>query len=275
MTATEPAEPVSEKADEPKPCEFCGGTGWEFASLPASTPCWKGCRPDHPTEKQPDLCAECGQPESSHKECSGCEVCGFEGDGSCTHPYRPADHNEQALDMSTPSGDSIDTLESRAGDIFRMDGNFTSSEWREYTNRIIAFAQQEIDRDRKTRDLSAYEAGKRAGVAESQAENERLEELINHPFIGEFFEGVKIEAAHQTKKWGAEIEETKYPHEYALVLDKLKGKQALAIWDKDTEKFKHHLITMAAVCFNVFRQIDKEGTAMNRWFEVDAAVQEG
>ncbi len=93
-----------------------------------------------------------------------------------------------------------------------------------------------------------------------------LEDLINNPEINNFIEGIKIESAHQTERWGLEVEESKYPHDFALVMDKLKGKQAQAIWDKDKEKYKHHLITLAAVCLNVHRQIDKEGTKINKFF---------
>jgi hypothetical protein len=95
---------------------------------------------------------------------------------------------------------------------------------------------------------------------------EYLENLINNPEIENFLEGVKLESAHQTERWGIEHEESKFPHDYALVIDKLKGKQALAIWDKDVEKYKHHLITLASVCFNAHRQIEKEGTKMNKYF---------
>ncbi|PCJ57339.1 MAG: hypothetical protein COA65_09780 [Rhodospirillaceae bacterium] len=101
------------------------------------------------------------------------------------------------------------------------------------------------------------------------AESERIKELetlINSPEINDFLEGVKLESAHQTERHNRKLEENKYPHDYALVLDKLKGKQALSIWDKNTEKYKHHLITMAAVCFNVHRQVDKKLTAINEWF---------
>lgn len=94
-----------------------------------------------------------------------------------------------------------------------------------------------------------------------------FEDLINSPEIEDFLKGVRLESAHQTERWGSEQEALKLPHDYALVLDKLKGKQALAIWDKATDKYKHHLITMAAVCFNMHRQIDKEGTAINQWFK--------
>lgn len=94
----------------------------------------------------------------------------------------------------------------------------------------------------------------------------RLDDLINSPELQDFIKGLKLESAHQTEKWGSEHEETKFPHDYALVLDKLKGKQALAIWDLDVEKYKHHLITMAAVCYNMHRQIDKPGTILNEFF---------
>lgn len=93
-----------------------------------------------------------------------------------------------------------------------------------------------------------------------------LDSLINSPEINNFLEGVKIEQAHQTEKWGAENEESKWPAHYALVLDKLKGKMAVAIFDGDVEKYKHHLITTAAVCYNIHRQIDKVGTNINKHF---------
>ena len=93
-----------------------------------------------------------------------------------------------------------------------------------------------------------------------------LELLINSPELEDFMKGVRLESAHQTEAQGKDNEELKYPHDYALVLDKLKGKQALAIWDKDTEKYMHHLITMASVCHNAHRQMKKEETLMYKWF---------
>lgn len=95
---------------------------------------------------------------------------------------------------------------------------------------------------------------------------EYLEKLINNPEIEDFLKGVQLEAAHQTERWGIVAEENKMPHHYAVVMDKLKGKMAVAIFDGDIEKYKHHLITMAAICFNVHRQIDKEGTLVHKYF---------
>lgn len=94
-----------------------------------------------------------------------------------------------------------------------------------------------------------------------------LEDLINNPCITEFIEGVKIEQAHQTERWGANAENDKSPAYYSVVLDKLKGKQAVSIFDCDKDKYKHHLITMAAVCYNAFRQLDTENSAMNKFFK--------
>lgn len=93
-----------------------------------------------------------------------------------------------------------------------------------------------------------------------------LEALINSPEIDDFLKGLQLEAAHQTERWSVEAEEKKMPHHYACVMDKLKGKMAMAIFDGNIEKYKHHLVTLAAVCFNVHRQIDKEGTAIHNYF---------
>lgn len=95
----------------------------------------------------------------------------------------------------------------------------------------------------------------------------RLNKLINHPELENFLEAVKIEAAHQTERWGLENEEKKPPHHYVMVFTKLLGKLSLAIWDRDGDKFKHHLITMAAVSFNTHRQVKVYNTTICNWFK--------
>lgn len=95
----------------------------------------------------------------------------------------------------------------------------------------------------------------------------QLESLINNPEVEDFTRGFKIEQAHQTERWGIVLEEQKPPHHYILVFNKLLGKLAVAIFDKDKEKFKHHLITLAASAYNCHRQIDKDGTEVNRWYK--------
>lgn len=99
--------------------------------------------------------------------------------------------------------------------------------------------------------------------AKSQAAEEYH---INSPEIEDFILGFKTEAAHQTERRGKEDEEHKPPHHYILVYNKLLGKLAVSIFDGDQEKFKHHLITLAAAGFNCHRQIQKPGTEINKWF---------
>lgn len=94
-----------------------------------------------------------------------------------------------------------------------------------------------------------------------------IKEKINKPELNNFIEGFKIEAVHQVERWGLEQEEKKPPHHYIMVLAKLMGKLAVAIWDKDADKFKHHCITIAASLFNCHRQIDKPGTEVHNWFK--------
>ncbi len=90
--------------------------------------------------------------------------------------------------------------------------------------------------------------------------------MLNNPILDEFITGFKVEQAHQLERWGQSEEEQKPPHHYILVFTKLLGKLAVAVFDRDTNKFKHHLITLAASGFNCHRQIDKEGTFINNWF---------
>ncbi len=106
-------------------------------------------------------------------------------------------------------------------------------------------------------------------VERLEEKNARLKSLINRPELDDFIEGFKIEAAHQTERWGETDEELKPPHHYILVYNKLLGKLAVSVFDRNEEKFRHHLITLAASGFNCFRQIQKEGTEVNAWFASD------
>lgn len=97
--------------------------------------------------------------------------------------------------------------------------------------------------------------------------NDHAKKVINTPEVNDFMEGVKLEAAHQTARWGEKDEHMKPPHHYIMVFTKLLGKMSVAIWDRDIEKFKHHCITMGAVGHNVHRQVHKRNTEVNNWFK--------
>ncbi len=89
-----------------------------------------------------------------------------------------------------------------------------------------------------------------------------LQRRINSPELFDFFEGVRIEAVHQQVKWGDEHDRNKTPGDWALLLDKIKGKQCQAVWDGDGQKLRHHLITMAAICFNYHHRLEEKTNTM-------------
>lgn len=93
-----------------------------------------------------------------------------------------------------------------------------------------------------------------------------IEKLVNSPEINDFLKGVQLEAVHQVQRWGIENEEASPPHHFILVFAKLLGKMSTDVFDRDVEKFKHHCIAVAAEMHNIHRQIDKEGTEINKWF---------
>lgn len=81
-----------------------------------------------------------------------------------------------------------------------------------------------------------------------QAEIERLEALINTPHINDFFEAVKLEAAHQRERWGVEHDAGKTDADWFWLIGYLAGKAIRP--DVTAEKRLHHIITTAAACLN-------------------------
>lgn len=105
-----------------------------------------------------------------------------------------------------------------------------------------------------------------------------LETLINIPQTAEFFEAVKLEAAHQIERWGVEHDEGKADGDWLFLLGHLGTKALNAGYlyevadpsrdDKlndaahHREKRLHHIITCAAVCLNWHRARTGGNTTM-------------
>jgi hypothetical protein len=81
-----------------------------------------------------------------------------------------------------------------------------------------------------------------------RAEVARLFALINTPHTDEFFEAVRLEAAHQIQRWGARHDAGKTAPDWFWLVGYLLGK-ALHFPDKR----KHHLVSSAAALLNWFR----------------------
>lgn len=86
--------------------------------------------------------------------------------------------------------------------------------------------------------------------------------LINSPRIDEFFEAVRIEAAHQVERWGTEHDAGKRPEDWITLYMYLLGKAAKAHFDGNRDKLLHHVITVAAVALNWHRNATGENTRM-------------
>lgn len=89
-----------------------------------------------------------------------------------------------------------------------------------------------------------------------------LRALINAPRTDEFFEAVRIEAAHQVERWGVEHDAGKRPEDWLTLYTYLLGKAAKAHFDGDSDKLLHHIITVAAVALNWHRNATGENTRM-------------
>lgn len=95
----------------------------------------------------------------------------------------------------------------------------------------------------------------------ARQEVERLTRLINTPRTDEFFGAVRMEAAHQIKRWGAEHDAGKRPEDWVTLFIYLLGKAASAHFDGDNAKLEHHVITSAAVALNWWRHLTGVNTS--------------
>ena len=98
-----------------------------------------------------------------------------------------------------------------------------------------------------------------------------LESLINTPHTDEWFEAVRLEAAHQVERWGSahQVERWgsahdagKQPSDWFWLLGYLGGKALAAAIKGDHEKAKHHTISTGAACLNWFRAMTGDSNAM-------------
>ncbi len=91
-----------------------------------------------------------------------------------------------------------------------------------------------------------------------------LNEQIDSPHVLNFLEAVKLEAAHQRKRWPAPHDDMKADEDWLFLIGYLGGKAVQAgktaaqcinvdVTEGHIEKRLHHIITVAAVCLNWHR----------------------
>lgn len=101
-----------------------------------------------------------------------------------------------------------------------------------------------------------------AEVDELRDEIARLKARIDTPMTSDWFEGVRLEAAHQIGRWGAAHDVGKAPLDWFWLIGYLAQKAAASAMAGDTEKAMHHTISTSAALLNWHRHITGESTEM-------------
>ncbi len=90
----------------------------------------------------------------------------------------------------------------------------------------------------------------RARLAEVEAENLRLTQLLNTPEVNDFAKGVLLETLHQRERWGSEHDEGKTPFDWFWLVGYLAQKAASSHLAGDRFKALHHTVSTAAALNN-------------------------
>lgn len=86
---------------------------------------------------------------------------------------------------------------------------------------------------------------------------------INHPELRDFARAVILEAQHQRERWGTLHDKNKTADDWLWVVAHLTTKAAQASRYGDMDKYKHHIITAAAVLANWHRVVaDGDGSVV-------------
>ncbi|UZZ09013.1 hypothetical protein NDO41_16590 [Ectopseudomonas mendocina] len=89
-----------------------------------------------------------------------------------------------------------------------------------------------------------------------------LDALINTPHTDEWFDAVRLEAAHQIQRWGTDHDAGKQPADWFWLLGYLSQKAMTAQIAGDEQKAKHHTISSGAMLLNWFRAMVGDTNAM-------------
>lgn len=87
--------------------------------------------------------------------------------------------------------------------------------------------------------------GAEAQCAQAITDREKMREQLDSPELQDFLAGVRLEAAHQRKRWGTDQDAGKTDADWFWLVGYLAGKAM-----HKPEKRLHHLITAAAALFN-------------------------
>lgn len=142
-----------------------------------------------------------------------------------------------------------------------------ADDWADY---IVAAEPQVVidlldENERLRADLQTADTACFLSIAENKklkAELDGLRKLIDTPHTDEWFQAVRLEAAHQINRWGTEQDAGKAPTDWFWLIGYLGGKALAASLAGNTEKAKHHTISSGAALLNWFRALVGDSSVM-------------
>jgi hypothetical protein len=113
----------------------------------------------------------------------------------------------------------------------------------------------------------------------AHAEIARLKALLNTPQTRDWCEAVKVEAAHQRERWGADHDAGKTPADWFWLVGYLAGKALAAAYGGDEGSFRlamHHTISAGAALANWHAALSGADTRMRPGIDpVERGIEEG
>lgn len=101
-----------------------------------------------------------------------------------------------------------------------------------------------------------------------------LHGLINRPHTDHFLEATRLEAAHQSDRFGAAHDRNKSAENWFWLVGYLAGKCLRAVITGDKEKALHHTISSAAALLNWHEAIKHDKTGAGAGTDSDIAPKE-
>lgn len=133
---------------------------------------------------------------------------------------------------------------------------------------IVSTLENLVDKERAhAAALESQLAAAQAELAAVREDAERLRGLINTPQTADWFDAVRLEAAHQQERWGSQHDAGKTPADWFWLIGYLAGKALQAFLAGDTKKGLHHIISTSAALLNWHRHMTGEMKEMRPGIE--------
>src|SRR5258708_10360280 len=98
--------------------------------------------------------------------------------------------------------------------------------------------------------MNSTEQNVRDKLAIAEVQRDEALAVLNTPELYDFAKAVRLEGAHQRKRWGTEHDDGKAPSDWYWLIGYLAGKALASHLKGDIDKALHHTVTAAAALAN-------------------------